>query len=102
MADVRMRGFTQRADVEAVERFLAAQAALGTKWAPRYLRVAQSLPSTQTNKILKRTLREERWECADPVWIRGADGSYRALGEADVESIREAFRQRSREAELTR
>lgn len=89
-------------DADEFERFLAAQADLGTKWAPRYLRVAQSLPSTQTNKILKRALREERWECADPVWIRGTDGSYRALGKAEVESIREAFRERSRESELTR
>jgi fatty-acyl-CoA synthase len=77
--------------------FLAAQSDLGTKWAPRYVRIAKELPSTQTNKILKRVLRKERWECEDPVWRREPDGSYRRLGPADVAAIRARFRERERE-----
>ena len=89
-------------DAGDFERFLGVQADLGTKWAPRYLRVAESLPSTQTNKILKRALRAERWECADPVWVRDSHGAYRPLGDADAGRIRAEFRARSREAELER
>lgn len=89
-------------DAENFERFLEVQTDLGTKWAPRYLRIAESLPSTQTNKILKRVLREERWECADPVWIRESHGAYRPLEDTDRVRIREEFRARSRESELER
>jgi fatty-acyl-CoA synthase len=84
----------------AFARFLAAQGDLGTKQAPRYVRIAAQLPSTETNKILKRVLRRERWECADPVWLREADGSYRRLGADDVAAIRARFRARGREAVL--
>jgi hypothetical protein len=45
-------------------------------------------------------LRRERWECADPVWLRAADGSYRRLAADDVAGIRARFRARGREAVL--
>jgi len=89
-----------RFDPAGFERFLAAQRDLGTKQAPRYVRIAAALPSTETNKILKRVLRRERWECADPVWLREADGRYRRLGADDVTSLRARFRARGREAVL--
>ncbi|MCA9504483.1 MAG: long-chain-fatty-acid--CoA ligase [Myxococcales bacterium] len=91
----------ERFDAEGFARFLGAQSDLGTKMAPRYVRVAESLPSTETNKILKRVLREERWECGDPVWIRDGE-AYRPLEEADRKAIREAFAARGRLAELDR
>ena len=50
--------------------FLAAQGDLGTKWAPRFVRVCPELPITATSKVLVRTLRAERWNSADPVWWR--------------------------------
>jgi fatty-acyl-CoA synthase len=89
-----------RFDAGAFAAFLAAQADLGTKQAPRYVRIAAALPSTQTNKILKRALRRERWECADPVWLRTEQGSYRRLTDADVAQIRARFRERGRESVL--
>ena len=49
--------------------FLAAQPDLGTKWAPRYVRVT-TLPVGATNKIDKRPLRAERWYTDDPVYWR--------------------------------
>ena len=49
--------------------FLSRQPDLGTKWAPRYVRVAATLPQTETNKILKRVLIREGTAC-DPVWVR--------------------------------
>ena len=69
--------------------FLAEQADLGTKWAPRYVRVAASLPTTQTHKILKRVLRDERWRCEDPVWVRDGD-TYRRLAPTDIVAIENA------------
>ncbi|MEZ4290644.1 MAG: long-chain-fatty-acid--CoA ligase [Myxococcota bacterium] len=91
----------ERFDAEGFARFLGEQSDLGTKMAPRYVRVAESLPSTETNKILKRVLREERWECGDPVWIRDGE-AYRSLEETDRKAIREAFAARGRLAELDR
>jgi fatty-acyl-CoA synthase len=88
-------------DAASFEAFLAEQPDLGTKMAPRYVRVACELPSTETNKILKRVLREERWECDDPIWIRDV-GGYRRLVDGDRAAIRAAFEARGRLAELDR
>jgi acyl-CoA synthetase (AMP-forming)/AMP-acid ligase II len=87
-------------DAEAFAAFLAAQRDLGTKQAPRLVRVAERLPSTETNKILKRVLRREGWECADPVWLREAEGRYRRLGPDDAAALRARFRARGRESVL--
>ena len=75
--------------------FLDAQRDLGTKMVPRYVRIAESLPSTETNKILKRVLRDERWACGDPVWLRDGAG-YRRLEAADRERIEATFVARGR------
>jgi fatty-acyl-CoA synthase len=57
--------------------FLGAQSDLGTKWAPRYVRIVEALPSTATNKVLKRQLRNEGVKVSDPVWERpGRDLRY--------------------------
>jgi fatty-acyl-CoA synthase len=85
-----------RFDGEGLRDFLAAQPDLGTKWAPRYVRVARELPVTPTNKILKRVLRAQLWECADPVWLRGPDHAYRLMTDADREAIRRDFAARGR------
>jgi fatty-acyl-CoA synthase len=55
---------------------------------------------TPTHKILKRQLRRERWECADPVWRRGEDGRYRLLDADARETLRAAFAARGRESML--
>jgi fatty-acyl-CoA synthase len=79
--------------------FLARQADLGTKQSPRYVRISAELPQTQTNKILKRELRRQRWECADPVWAR-TDSGYRPLDSDAAAAIRQRFRARGREGVL--
>jgi fatty-acyl-CoA synthase len=89
-----------RFEPEGFARFLAAQNDLGTKSAPRYVRVASALPTTPTHKILKRQLRKERWECADPVWRRGDDGSYRPLDDTGRAALRADFVVRGRESVL--
>ena len=56
-------------DGDAFGAFLDAQPDLGTKWAPRYIRVAEELPQTETNKILKRELAREGAACPG-LWVR--------------------------------
>ena len=67
-------------DPDEFAAFLQAQPDLGTKWAPRYVRVSEALPQTETNKILKRVLVQEGPACEDPVWRRAGKGlEYRPL-----------------------
>jgi fatty-acyl-CoA synthase len=90
-----------RFDPAALDAFLAGQSDLGTKWSPRYVRVCAELPLTQTSKVQKRTLRAQRWECADPVYFRPANGQpLRRLVPADVAALRRRFAERGREHEL--
>jgi len=70
--------------------FLAGQPDVGTKWAPRFIRLCNKLPMTATTKVLTRALRAERWQCADPVWwtADGRPGSaYRLLTSDDVHAL---------------
>jgi fatty-acyl-CoA synthase len=77
--------------------FLDEQPDLGTKWVPRYVRVAPALPSTQTNKVLKRQLRAERWETDDTVWWRPGRGEgYRMMTDDDQVELRARFSERGR------
>jgi fatty-acyl-CoA synthase len=89
-------------DPERFVDFLALQSDLGTKWAPRYVRACRELPATQTNKILKRGMSQEGWECDDPVWQRGADGAYALMTPKDKTQLREEFAARDREHVLGR
>ena len=82
-------------DPEEFVEFLAGQDDLGTKWTPRYVRWADTLPQTETNKILKRTLRRERWESDDETWVRDGQG-YRQLASDDADAIRAEFEARGR------
>jgi fatty-acyl-CoA synthase len=55
---------------ESFAGFLDAQGDLGTKWAPRFVRLAEALPVVGNSKVNKRLLRHEAWLCDDPVWWR--------------------------------
>lgn len=50
--------------------FLAAQPDLSPKGWPRYVRIVDRMPSTATNKVLKRELRAQG-VTGDPLWSRG-------------------------------
>ncbi|MGW1954172.1 AMP-binding protein [Streptomyces sp. NPDC001920] len=70
----------------AFEAFLSAQPDLGTKMAPRFVRVVERMPVTATNKIHRARLRREGVRCADPVWWRPpGERTYRRLTQNDVE-----------------
>jgi steroid-22-oyl-CoA synthetase len=81
-------------DAEEFVRFLSAQPDLGTKWAPRLVRVTAHVPLTASGKVDKRPLRDERWETSDRVWWWAPESRrprYRPLTEADVERLRGEF-----------
>jgi len=77
--------------------FLAAQSDMGTKWAPRFVRLCPALPVTATSKVLVRLLRAERWMTTDPVWWRpgrAGDTPFQLLEVADVADLEEAVARR--------
>jgi fatty-acyl-CoA synthase len=50
------------------------------------------LPTTATAKILKQSLRAERWQCDDPVWWRPQPADpLRRLTADDCEELRQQF-----------
>jgi len=59
-----------------LEEFLAAQPDLSAKAWPRYVRIASDLPSTATNKVLKRELAAQGASAGNGVlWTRAARGT---------------------------
>ncbi len=76
--------------------FLDTQPDMGTKWWPRYLRVATEMPTTASNKIIKRELRAQGWTCADPVWFWQAGEGFKVLDEGLNHEIRSRFEARQR------
>jgi fatty-acyl-CoA synthase len=90
-------------DAEGFVSFLAEQSDLSPKWMPRFVRISHGLPSTATQKVLKRVLQSENWECADEVWWRpDRDLAYRRLDADDVAKLRARFAERNREHLLGR
>jgi fatty-acyl-CoA synthase len=95
MAAVQLRPGVTALDPDALADFFAAQGDLGTKWAPRFVRLCPSLPMTMTNKVLKRSLRAERWNCADPVlWRAEKGGTYSVLTDDEAASLNAAVAHR--------
>jgi fatty-acyl-CoA synthase len=80
-------------DPDAFGRFLAGQPDLGTKWAPRFVRIT-TLPVGATNKIDKRPLRAERWYTDDPVyWRPTSELRYRRFDAGDLAALEARFRE---------
>jgi fatty-acyl-CoA synthase len=70
---------------EELEEFLAAQADLSAKAWPRFVRIAADLPSTATNKVLKRELAAEGATAGDGrLWVREPRGTAYAAATAPV------------------
>ena len=90
-------------DAEAFVAFLEAQPDLSPKSMPRFVRISHGLPSTATQKVLKRVLQRERWECGDDVWWRpGRELTYRPFDADDAAKLRARFAERNREHLLGR
>jgi fatty-acyl-CoA synthase len=79
-------------DPDRFAEFLATQPDLGTKWAPRYVRVVEHMPLTANNKVNKQPLRAARWATGDAVWMReGLGAPYRRMTDADAEALHAEF-----------
>ncbi|MFE7773084.1 AMP-binding protein [Streptomyces sp. NPDC057445] len=90
-------------DPAAFAAFLGAQRDLGTKMAPRFVRLVPGIPVTATNKIHRVALRRESFRCADPVWWRrDGEPDYRRLTEEDVEGLLREYADHGRTALLDR
>ncbi|MFC3577771.1 long-chain-fatty-acid--CoA ligase [Streptomyces yaanensis] len=84
-------------DPAAFGAFLAAQSDLGTKMAPRFVRIVERMPVTATNKIHRVGLRREGFRCPDPVWWRPpGKSSYRRLTGDDVAELMAEYRAHGR------
>jgi fatty-acyl-CoA synthase len=90
-------------DAAGFDRFLDEQPDLGTKWSPRYVRIADALPVTETQKVLKRVLRRDRWEVPDPIYWRRRKGvALQAMTDADRAELHSRFEARDRLDQLER
>ncbi|MET9606125.1 AMP-binding protein [Streptomyces sp. NPDC006512] len=79
-------------DPDSFARFLAAQPDLGTKMAPRYVRILDTMPVTATNKVHRVALRRSGFRCPDPVWWRPPTGAaYRPLTAPDLHGLLAAY-----------
>ncbi|MYT71498.1 MULTISPECIES: AMP-binding protein [unclassified Streptomyces] len=85
-------------DPLAFGEFLLGQGDLGTKMAPRFVRVVDRMPVTATNKVRRGELRREGfWGGAGELWWRppGA-AAYRVLSPGERDGLAAAFRDRGR------
>jgi fatty-acyl-CoA synthase len=73
--------------------FLTRQEDLGTKGAPRFVRVTGALPATGSGKVRKKELRMEGWVCDEPVyrWAGRGAPSYTLMTDADRAALRSEF-----------
>jgi fatty-acyl-CoA synthase len=101
MACVVLRDGT-RFDPAAFATWLDAQDDLGPKWRPRYLRVTAAMPTTGTNKVVKRQLALEKYRAdlvgGDALYVRDRDApAYRPFTSSDEAAVRDALTANGRE-----
>jgi fatty-acyl-CoA synthase len=90
-------------DADAFPMFLDSQPDLGTKWAPRFVRVVASLPVTGTQKVDKQPLRTEQWYGDDATWWRpDQQGPFRRFTDDDIAALEREFARHGRVALLPR
>ena len=84
-------------DPDAFASFLEAQSDLGTKWAPRFVRIVPEMPVISQGKIDKKPLRRQAWLCEDPVWWRPARSvAYVSMTSVDRDALRNEFEDHGR------
>ncbi len=91
----------QEFDQVSFVEFLDAQTDLGTKWRPRFVRIAEEVPTTGSSKVAKTVLRRAAWHTDDPVyWRPGTENTYRPLTADDVTALEADFAEFGRVALL--
>ncbi|MEU8247298.1 AMP-binding protein [Nonomuraea sp. NPDC048916] len=73
--------------------FLAGQTDLGTKGAPRFVRVSHALPATGSNKLRKKEIQHDGWRTGDPVyrWTGRGAPDYTPMTGEDKDALRAEF-----------
>lgn len=73
--------------------FLVQQEDLGTKGAPRFVRISPALPTTGSGKLRKKEMQAEGWRTSDPVyrWVGRGTPSYELMTDGDKAALREEF-----------
>ena len=88
-------------DPTAFGTFLEAQADLGAKWWPTFVRVTDRIPLTGSNKVDKAPLRRAAWVTDDPVWERvGRTSAYIPLSPERQALLEDEFAEHGRTAHL--
>ncbi|MGN6474269.1 MAG: AMP-binding protein, partial [Mycobacteriales bacterium] len=86
-----------RFDPDRFYAWLGEQPDLGTKWMPKFVRVAPGLPTVGHDKIDRQRIKREAWATSDPVWWRAdRDGGFRPLTDADRDALWADFAQNDR------
>jgi len=90
-------------DLAEFRDFLLAQADLGTKSTPRFIRVSANLPTTGSNKVQKNLLQAEAWRCADLVyrWAGRGEPEYLPMSEQQKSDLESEFATHGRYRLLT-
>jgi fatty-acyl-CoA synthase len=78
-------------DPEAFGDFLSSQPDLGTKWAPRFVRIVDAMPLTATNKVNKAPLRAEGWSTDNVWWRPTSELDYKIFNVEERTAHRAAF-----------
>jgi fatty-acyl-CoA synthase len=89
-------------DGAAFAAWIDEQPDIGPKWRPRYVRVTAAMPTTGTNKIIKRTLVREKFRSdllgGDAIHVRErGESAYRLFGPDDEAAVRAAIEANGRE-----
>lgn len=89
-------------DPRELARWLDDQRDLGAKWRPTYVRIGESLPTSPTNKILKRTLVHQKYRPdrvgTDALWHRQRDAAtFCTFDVAAAEELRQQLAEQGRE-----
>ncbi|MET9825199.1 MULTISPECIES: AMP-binding protein [unclassified Streptomyces] len=92
MAAVEIPDGTRFEDLD-LPGFLARQEDLGTKGAPRYVRVSHALPTTGSNKLRKKEMQLDGWRTDDPVyrWTGRGGPAYAPMTDDDKTALRDEF-----------
>lgn len=72
-----------------LDNFISRQRDLGTKGAPRYVRISHGLPTTGSNKLRKKEIQLDGWRTSDPVywWVGRGTPTYTPMGEDDKTAL---------------
>lgn len=73
--------------------FLAGQEDLGTKGAPRFIRISTELPTTGSGKLRKKEMQADGWRSGDEVhrWAGRGEPHYEPLSDQDKDELKSEF-----------